>query len=157
MTAVMKTGSGTITRIDAQLPFLEYEFTWNDRTTQEKKSAKCQFMVFDPKLKDEFKTTALKIGDVVTCEYEQNGWDKVLLKAGLKPAGNFGGGGFRGAPRDPVAEARKQRMIVRQSCLDRAVETFKYQNPDIRNLVGKDVVTCVTEIASRYEEWVCRV
>ena len=121
MTAQLKTGSGTITRIDAALPFLEYEFSWNDKATGEKKTAKSPFMVFSTEAKEAIKTTPLKVGDIVSCEYEQVGWDKTLLKFGPKadkPA--FGGfkGGSSGYKKDPVEEAKTRRSIERQKAAD---------------------------------------
>lgn len=159
MTAQMKTGSGTITRIDKDLPFLEYEFSWTDRTTNEKKSAKCQFMVFSPTFKEEFKNTSLKTGDIVQCEYEQNGWDKVLMKAGPKQVSS--GGGWR-KPFDPVAaakkeafEERKQQMIVRQSSLDRAVELWISTKPANVTCTENDLKT-ILDVAGKFEMWVMR-
>jgi len=156
MTAQLKTGSGTITRIDPTLPFLEYEFSWNDKTTGERKSAKCQFMLFGNDAKESIKTTPLKVGDIVQCEYEQNGWDKTLLKFGPKQVSS--GGGWK-KPFDPVAAAKKQEfedrkqvLIVRRSCLYRSVSLWVNGNP------GKVPTDADDEmILSRMEKYAERV
>ena len=126
---------------------------WTDKTTGEHKTAKCPFMMFSKDCKEDFAKTTLKVGDVVTCEYEQVGWDKTLLKVGLKPAAT-GGGGFRGAPRDPVAEAKKQRMIVRQSCLDRAVSLWINGTPGVP--FTQDNRDQLFAMAEDFEKWVMR-
>lgn len=160
MTAQIKTGSGTITRIDPSLPFLEYEFSWNDKVTGEKKSAKCPFMLFGLDAKAAMQNTQLKVGDTVQCEYEQNGWDKTLLKFGPKQVSS--GGGWR-KPFDPVAaakkeafEERKQQMIVRQSSLDRAVELWISTKPaNQQNCTENDLKT-ILDVAGKFEMWVMR-
>ena len=160
MTAQIKTGSGTITRIDPSLPFLEYEFSWNDKVTGEKKSAKCQFMLFGNEAKEAIQKTPLKVGDLVSCEYEQVGWDKTLLKFGPKQVSS--GGGWR-KPFDPVAAAKKQefeetrqKMIVRQSSLDRAVELWIATKPaNQQNCTENDLKT-ILDVAGKFETWVMR-
>ena len=160
MTAQLKTGSGTITRIDPTLPFLEYEFSWNDKVTGEKKSAKCQFLLFGNEAKEAIQKTTLKVGDLVSCEYEQVGWDKTLLKFGPKQVSS--GGGWR-KPFDPVAAAkkeafedRKQQMIVRQSSLDRAVELWISTKPaNQQNCTENDLKT-ILDVAGKFEMWVMR-
>lgn len=153
MTAQLKTGSGTITRIDPTLPFLEYEFSWNDKTTGERKSAKCQFMLFGNDAKESIKTTPLKVGDIVQCEYEQNGWFKTLLKFGPKQVSS--GGGWK-KPFDPVAAAKKQEFEVRQSCLDRAVELWISTKPaNQQNCTENDIKT-ILDVAGKFEMWVMR-
>lgn len=146
----MKTGSGKISVIDLNKPYFEYTYTYQGNPVPSK-----FFQVSDAA-----KATLAnyKVGDEITATWTvHDGNKKVLQNVGpkvVKPA--FGGGGWKGTPKDPAAEAKKQRMIVRQNVLDRAVELWIATKPaDTKNATENDLKS-ILFVAERFEEWVMR-
>jgi hypothetical protein len=96
MSSELKHGSGKIIKIDPSMPYLEYEYSWNDKGTGEPKSATCYFLQFVEPARSDLKTTSMKIGDLIHVEYEPKGQDKILHKFGPKEKRN--GGGYHASP-----------------------------------------------------------
>jgi len=110
----MKSGGGKITAIDLDKPFFEYSYLYQGAPSSSKfyqisDAAKAQLAQYH-------------VGDEISATWTVDGTKKTLQ--GVGPKQNKFGGKGGGKPFDPVADAKRQRMIVRQSCLDRAVSLW---------------------------------
>lgn len=135
MTAIPKTGGGTVTQVNPALPLLEYEYSWNGQQN------KCRIELATGEAKEQLKT--IKIGDKVDVAYDLNGYDKTLTKVaikGSKPYGGYGGGSKPKSPEERRSiERQKAADIVSRvyvACIDRSNEpvpkTFKEMMVTIR-------------------------
>lgn len=77
-------------------------------------------------------------------EYDKSAW------------GGGSGGKGGGRPYDPEAEKRRQLLIVRQSCLDRAVQLWISVHATISGEIGHDQEQSITNLAEAFEKWVMR-
>jgi hypothetical protein len=105
---------------------------------------------------------SFKAGDLVKWKYADNSTTDIVSlwkvnEDGSRPEKK---NQFNGRPYDPEAEKRRQVLIVRQSCLDRAVTLYlaRFTQADLREMSGSghDHVASVTGIAEDMERWVMR-
>ena len=73
-----------------------------------------------------------------------------------KTAWGSGGGKGGGRPYDPEAEKRRQILIVRQSCLDRAVQLWIAVHAEHAGEIGTNQEQSITNLAEDFETWVLR-
>lgn len=141
-----KYGSGTITKIVPDFPFVEYEYSWIRDGVEQK--AKYHLANFSDEAKASL--SKFKIGDMISITYIQTNGDKKCLKISektlqtLKPA------------YDPGADARRQTLIVRQSCLDRAVSLWTSVKPEEKKSLVSTDIDEITSVAAQFEKWVMR-
>lgn len=108
------------------------------------------------------KITRLKEGQLVKLRFENsttfNDINPVDEKGEYdKSAWGVGAGGKGGGrPYDPEAEKRRQLLIVRQSCLDRAVQLWISVHATISGEIGHDQEQSITNLAEAFEKWVMR-
>lgn len=112
MTAIPKTGGGTVTQVNPALPLLEYEYSWNGQQN------KCKIELATGEAKEQLKT--IKIGDKVDVAYDLNGYDKTLTKVAIKGSKPYGGYGGGSKPKSP----EERRSIELQSCLRTTADVF---------------------------------
>lgn len=143
--AEMKSGSGKVVQVDLNKPYFEYSYIWQGNTTSSR------FFQMTDAAKEQLK--AFKPGDEITATWTvHDGNKKTLQGVTVKGSKPFGGGGFKGTPRDPVAEAKTQTMIVKQNTLDRSVQLWINGNP------GKEPTEADDErILKRMEKYAARV
>jgi len=111
----IKNGSGKVTKANADVPVLEYEYLWQGQAKH------CLITDALPEAIEQLK--GIKIGDQVVVSYELQGWDKKLVSVALKGAGNGfqkSGGGFSGKPKSP----EERRSIELQSCLRTVADVY---------------------------------
>ncbi len=142
----LRDGHGTIEAIDLTKPFLSYKFSWKDKQTNELKSAVQEFSrIIDDKVKQ--KASQFKVGDKITVKFSGGKNDAVLYDIEKDTGKGWGGRQY-----DPVAEAKRQRLIVRQSSLERSIQVWMNGNPGKEPTPEDD-----DRILSRMEKYAERV
>lgn len=142
--AETKTGGGKITVLDLLNSALEYTYFWQGAPATGK------IFQFSEEVKP--KLGKYHVGDEVTLTWTVLGNKKTLIDIGPKQVKKGGG-----RPFDPVADAKRQRLIVRQSCLERALTLHLARSADeITQSRGVDQVSSITGIAEEFEKWVMR-
>lgn len=135
-----KTGGGKVVEISPTS--IAYEFTWNGQTIKK------PFTEFTDQARA--KLGQFKIGDLVSVKYVGK------ICEDIEPKQNkFGGGGFK-KPYDPAADEKRQRMIVRQSCLDRSVTLWLGCKPATCTNATENDLNTILKTAERFEGWVMR-
>jgi len=145
--AELRNGHGTIKFIDLDKPFLSYEFTWKDKQTNEPKSAIQEFSKFTDQAKGSL--NRFKVGEKISVKFSGGGKTATLHE--IEVDTGRGRGGYQ---RDPVAEARRQLLMVRENVLNRAVELWINGNPG-KVCVEADEDT-ILKRAEFFEKWVVR-
>jgi len=141
----MKTGGGKITIIDLDKPYFEYSYLYQGAPSSSK-----FFQISDAA---KVQLAQYHVGDEIQATWTVFDGNKKLLQ-GVGPKQNKFGGKGGGKPFDPVADAKRQRMIVRQSCLDRAVTLWINGTPGVP--FTQDNRDQLFAMAEDFEKWVMR-
>lgn len=98
------------------------------------------------------KLSQFKIGEKIAVQFSGGGKTATLHEIG--PDTKKGGPGWGGPARDPVEEAKRQKMIVRQSSLERAETLWINGNPG-KEPTPEEEDKILTR-AEKFEKWVMR-
>lgn len=130
--------SGKIIKISPDVVTIEYEKDGKNISTG-------FFITAHP---DKFSSHA--VGDMVTVSYQKGSSNAV----DIAPKSNGSPFGMK-KPFDPEADKRRQILIVRQSCLDRACSLWLGVKPNTAT-INEEALKSIVDVAGRFEQWVMR-